>query len=58
MKQRLIARAASYHDRTPLLRKLPFPAVAIIVTLIFVNIAAWTAIGILLVCPCEKTAVG
>lgn len=44
------AKASSTHSRVPGLNKLPFPAVAIIALLIFVNIAAWVAAGIVLVC--------
>ncbi|KZF21492.1 NicO-domain-containing protein [Xylona heveae TC161] len=41
-------RAVSYHGRVPVLRKLPFPAVAIILTLILVNALVWVAVGIVL----------
>ncbi|KAF2100613.1 high affinity nickel transport protein nic1, partial [Rhizodiscina lignyota] len=39
---------ASYHGKLPGLRKLPFPAIAIILFLILVNVIAWAAIGIVL----------
>jgi high-affinity nickel-transport protein len=43
-------KATDTHARVPGLKKLPFPAFAIIVFLIFVNIAVWVAAGIVLVC--------
>jgi hypothetical protein len=36
-------------SRVPYLSKLPFPAIAIIVTLIVVNLLTWAAVGIVLV---------
>lgn len=45
----LTAKATEYHDKVPGIRKLPFPAVAIIVMLIVVNICVWIAAGIVLV---------
>jgi hypothetical protein len=44
------AKASSTHSRLPGLKNLPFPAVAIIALLIFVNICVWVAVGIVLVC--------
>ena len=44
------AKASNTHSKVPGLKKLPFPAVAIIALLIFVNIAVWVAAGIVLVC--------
>ncbi|KAF2270084.1 high affinity nickel transport protein nic1 [Lojkania enalia] len=41
-------KASTYHSRVPYLRKLPFSAIAIIVTLIFVNLLVWAAVGIVL----------
>lgn len=38
-----------YHSRIPYLRRLPFPAIAIILTLIMVNLLVWAAVGIVLV---------
>lgn len=37
-----------YHSRVPYLNKLPFPAIAIIVTLIIVNLFVWAGVGIVL----------
>ena len=37
------------HSRTPGLRQLPLPAVAIIVGLLFANALAWAGVGIALV---------
>ncbi|KAH7558819.1 high affinity nickel transport protein nic1 [Bipolaris maydis] len=41
-------KATEYHSQTPYLRRLPFPAIAIIVTLIVVNLLVWAAVGIVL----------
>jgi high-affinity nickel-transport protein len=43
-------KASQYHSRVPYLQRLPFPAIAIIATLIVVNILVWAAVGIVLVC--------
>lgn len=42
-------KATEYHAQIPYLRKLPFPVIAIIVTLIIVNLLVWAAVGIVLV---------
>jgi len=42
-------KASEYHSRVPYLSKLPFPAIAIIVTLIIVNLLVWAAVGVVLV---------
>ncbi len=41
-------RAIACHERTSGLRKLPFPAVGIIVALIIMNGLVWVAVGIVL----------
>jgi high-affinity nickel-transport protein len=38
-----------YHAQIPYLRRLPFPVIAIIITLIAVNLLVWAAVGIVLV---------
>ena len=43
-------KASRYHARVPYLSRLPFPALAIIITLIIVNLLVWAAVGIVLVC--------
>jgi high-affinity nickel-transport protein len=43
-------KASAYHSRVPYLNRLPFNAIAIIVTLVVVNILVWVAVGIVLVC--------
>ena len=43
------SRAVAYHNRTPGLRKLPLPAIAIILAVALANAAAWVAIGVVLV---------
>lgn len=42
-------KASEYHSCVPYLSKLPFPAIAIIVTLIVVNLLVWAAVGVVLV---------
>lgn len=42
-------KAATYHAQVPYLRRLPFSAIAIISTLIFVNLVVWAAVGAVLV---------
>lgn len=42
-------KASEYHSRVPYLSKLPFPAIAIIITLIVVNLVVWAAVGVVLV---------
>ncbi|KAH6625795.1 high-affinity nickel-transport protein-domain-containing protein [Boeremia exigua] len=41
-------KASEYHSRVPYISKLPFPAIAIIVTLIVVNLIVWAAVGVVL----------
>ena len=45
---RLRLKTKIYHERVPVLRRLPFPAVAIISLLVLVNIAVWIAVAIVL----------
>ncbi|KAH7125493.1 high-affinity nickel transport protein-like protein [Dendryphion nanum] len=47
-KFKLFSKASTYHSRIPYLRKLPFPAIAIILTLILVNVLVWAAVGAVL----------
>jgi len=47
-------KASEYHSRVPYLQKLPFPAIAIIVTLIIVNLLVWAAVGVALVSHITK----
>ncbi|KAF2730675.1 NicO-domain-containing protein [Polyplosphaeria fusca] len=42
------AKASAYHARVPYLRRLPFSALAIIATLIAVNLMVWVAVGVVL----------
>lgn len=48
-------KAAMYHGRVPYLRRLPFPALAIIILIALVNAAVWVAVGIVLV---SNTCIG
>ncbi|KAF2846457.1 NicO-domain-containing protein [Plenodomus tracheiphilus IPT5] len=41
-------KASVYHSRVPYLNKLPFPAIAIILTLVVANLLVWAAVGIVL----------
>ncbi|KAL1650892.1 hypothetical protein SLS58_001011 [Diplodia intermedia] len=41
-------KAEMYHGRVPYLRRLPFPALAIIILIAVVNAAVWVAVGIVL----------
>ena len=43
-------KVSTYHAQTPYLRRLPFPVIAIIITLITVNLLVWAAVAIVLVC--------
>jgi high-affinity nickel-transport protein len=47
--QKASDKASVYHSRIPYISKLPFPAIAIIVTLIVVNLLVWAAVGVVLV---------
>ena len=49
LKRAVSNRLIVYHENTPGLRKLPFPAVGIITGLVFANAIVWVAVGILLV---------
>lgn len=42
-------KASTYHARIPYVQRLPFPAIAIILILIAVNLIVWAAVGIVLV---------
>ncbi|RAR13036.1 high affinity nickel transport protein nic1 [Stemphylium lycopersici] len=41
-------KASMYHAGIPYLRKLPFPVIAIITTLVAVNLLVWAAVGVVL----------
>ncbi|KAL1628198.1 Mitochondrial beta-keto-acyl synthase [Diplodia seriata] len=49
-------KAEMYHGRVPYLRRLPFPALAIIILIAVVNAAVWVAVGIVL--PFSPTLLG
>jgi len=42
-------KAALYHGRFPVIRKLPLPVVGIILTVGIVNIMVWVGVGVVLV---------
>jgi high-affinity nickel-transport protein len=46
--QKLRLKGKTYHQRIPVLKRLPFPALAIISLLVIVNIAVWIAVAIVL----------
>ncbi|EOA83500.1 hypothetical protein ACJQWK_00326 [Exserohilum turcicum] len=41
-------KASEYHAQIPYLRRLPFAVISIIITLIFVNLLVWAAVGVVL----------
>jgi hypothetical protein len=43
------SKAASYHERIPGIRKLPFSVVAIIALVFIVNLLVWFGVGVILV---------
>lgn len=45
---KLALQGRAYHQRVPVLKQLPFPAIAIITLLITVNIVVWIIVGIVL----------
>lgn len=45
----LVGKVEALHGRVPGIRKLPFRAVAVIVSLVVVNTVVWVAVGIVLV---------
>ena len=49
LKNAVNSRVIACHKRTPGIRKLPFPAVGIIIALVSANAIVWLAVGILLV---------
>ena len=48
LKERVARKATSCHENLPGLRRLPFPAVAIIAAVAIVNAVVWAAVGIIL----------
>lgn len=49
IRSHLHTKAQTYHAKTPLLRKLPFAALAIIAAVAAVNGVVWVAVGVVLV---------
>lgn len=49
--KRLHDRAITSHARIPILKRLPFPAIAIILALVLANCLVWMGVGIVLVRP-------
>lgn len=48
-KDSFSSKAATYHEKIPGLRKLPFSVVAVIVSVFVVNILVWSVVGVVLV---------
>jgi hypothetical protein len=48
-KNSLASKAALYHERIPIIRRLPLSVIGVIVTVLFVNIVVWAGVGIVLV---------
>lgn len=46
----ILRRAERSHSRLPGIRKIPLPAIAIILFVAFVNVVVWIAAAIVLVC--------
>lgn len=46
---RLKSKGKHYHAKIPVLKRLPFPSIAIISLLVLVNLLVWIAVGIVLV---------
>lgn len=46
---RLKSKGKHYHAKIPVLKRLPFPSIAIISLLVVVNLLVWIAVGIVLV---------
>ena len=46
--KKIKSKAEVYHQKTPLFRKLPGSAIAIVVLIAAVNVLVWTACGIVL----------
>jgi high-affinity nickel-transport protein len=46
---RLKNKSKHYHARIPVLKRLPFPSIAIIALLVVVNVLVWIVVGIVLV---------
>ena len=46
-RKALASKARSYHGRTPGVRELPLPAIAIILAVALVNALVWVAAGII-----------
>lgn len=48
-KDKIHSIARIYHSKTPILSRLPFPAIAIIAAVALVNGLVWVAVGVVLV---------
>lgn len=51
---RFRAKGKHYHAQIPVLKRLPFPSIAIISLLVIINILVWIAVGIVLVSLDER----
>ena len=49
LKLRIETRAKAYHAKTPILSKLPFRAISIIIGVALINVLIWIAIGVVIV---------
>lgn len=49
LKDKIHSKAKIYHAKTPVLSRLPFPAIAIIAAVALVNGFVWVAVGVVLV---------
>lgn len=49
-KESFIEKAEKSHNRVPVLRRIPLPAIGIILLVALVNVAVWIAAAVVLVC--------
>lgn len=56
LKNKIETKARLYHAKTPGLRKLPFPSIAIIATVALVNALVWIAVGVVIVRRLHSTS--
>lgn len=48
-KNDFTSKIARYHEKTPGIRSVPFPVVAVIFSVFVANVVVWAAVGIVLV---------
>ena len=48
-KQSFSTKVALYHERIPIIRRLPLSVIAIIIAVLLVNLIVWAGVGVVLV---------